>query len=79
MFDKISFEKFNEIVENDEYIVRIGDKNIADVLGLKYEKGNISIDDNTKLVVAKLISNECPSKYDESVESSFEFYEIQYL
>ena len=43
MFDIISFKKFNEIVENCDYVAYIGDKNIANVLGLEYNKGNINI------------------------------------
>ncbi len=77
MFDIISFKKFNEIVENCDYVAYIGDKNIANVLGLEYNKGNINIDKNTRLVVAKLIGGECPSD-NGVIESEFEFYDIKY-
>lgn len=77
MFDIISFKKFNEIVENCDCITCIGDENIANILGLEYNKSNINIDENTRLVVAKLIGGECPSN-EKLIESNFEFYDIKY-
>ena len=76
-FKKISYSLFKEIIAGG-HIVRIGDKNIADVLGLKYNKGNIVLDKDSRLIVAKLVGKEEPSKDESLIESEFEFWEIKY-
>lgn len=68
IFDRISFQKFKEIVASGDYIACIGDENIANRLCLEYNKSNIILDENTRLIVAKSINN----------DSEFEFYDIKY-
>lgn len=77
--EKISSEKFNEIVDNNKYLTRIGNKNIADVLGLEFNKGNISLDNDTRLIVAKLTGGELSKNTTELPKNlEFEFYDIEY-
>ena len=72
---KISLEKFNEILNTVEYVSCIGDKDIANALGLAFNKSNIVLNENNKLIVAKLSGGRTIT----DISKNFDFYEINYV
>lgn len=74
--DRIPFSKFQEILNTCNYTTCIGNKNIANVLNLDFNRSKIVLGKDTRLLVTKLIGGEVPSD-KKSIESEFEFYDIR--
>lgn len=72
---KISLKEFRNIVNTDNIECCIGDKKIAESLGLEYNKKHISLNKYTRLIVAKPLNNVSNAK---SSDLKFKFYELKY-
>lgn len=76
-FKKITPSEFRDIIENEEYISRIGNQEIANILGVPYNKGNIRFEKGITLAIAKLQGKPLPKGAIELPEgNSFNFYEV---
>lgn len=72
---RISMEEFNDIVNNANFECCIGDKKIADCLGLYKSKRHISLNKYTRLIVAKPIND---VSITETSDLKFKFFELKY-
>lgn len=77
--DRISSEDFTDIISNVKYINRIGNKDIANALGLEFNKGQISLNEDTRLIVAKLVGGELSENFTALPSNlEFKFFDIKY-
>ncbi len=77
---EISPKKVKEIIELGNYISYIGNEDIANVLGVEFNKGNITLDKNTRLIVVQLVGGRLPIGCIELPKGSeFKFYEVTLL
>lgn len=72
---RISLKDVNNIIDNSSFECTIGNKKIADYLGLFEYKQNIVLDKFTRLIVAKPIND---ITVTETSDLKFKFYEIKY-
>ena len=72
---QLSLKEFNKILTDSTFECCIGNKKIADNLGLYVNKKNISLNKYTRLIVAKPINDIVTNK---SSDLKFKFFEIKY-
>ena len=70
--EEISLSEFIEIIETEEYQTIIGNKFIAKEFGLEFNKGEINLNKNTRLIVVK------PTTIDSSQDNyKYKFYSLR--
>ena len=72
---RISMKEFDNILNNGNFECCIGDKKIADCLGLYESKKHISLNKYTRLIVAKPIND---ITITDTSDLKFKFFELKY-